>query len=430
MTHRDGDRLRAIYEKVNILEGLHKSCQLAQLGLEIAVVNESRYLARALADAVYYAPGTEEHLDAVHRAELAVHSGINDAIDSLLVFVKATLNRLKERYPKFDIANSKHGDAYIQALTAMLEVEKSVVASREQRRDRFPIYKRLAERPGDLKIISDFALSLIEIEGMAQRNPALTDPTVASSLHENLLQALSREGPAKLALEYQAKYRLDHGKPICFGAEALLRMKIGGVAVPPPTVITFAEGNGLIRELGRWVLKEALSAMARRSDIPCIAVNISAAELDDVNYSADVLQALRESGVDPKRLELEITETVAITDGEAENHLQKLADVGVRIAVDDFGTGLTKFDYLARVRIATLKIDRSLVLALQRDASYRPLIAAIAGIGQHCSLDVVAEGIETQQQVEIFDQLGINRFQGFFFAKPISFEDFSAKYPA
>jgi EAL domain-containing protein (putative c-di-GMP-specific phosphodiesterase class I) len=358
-------RAKAIQGKVDLLEKLHKACQLSTLGLLEPILNEARYLSRALSDVLYFYGDddaeTERHL---FTAELAVHSGINDAVDTLVTHVKTSISRVMQDYPNFQIPVSAYGDEYLTALKAIQEVDKIVVYSRGNRRDRVKIYQTLAEpeKEAILKVISDFALKVAEIEAVAQQSnapPPKPDSVSDEVLAQHMRAALKGNDPSTHFHVYlQPKYeRREIGGDVCIGAEALLRLQVDDHFIPPVHFIGVAERSRIISPIGLMVMKKALEILRTYPDFPCISVNISPIELLSPNYCAEVQDLIAGVGIDPKRLELEITERVVMNDGLAYQHIRELANFGIKISIDDFGTGETRFDYLAKFNVDVIKIE-------------------------------------------------------------------------
>jgi EAL domain-containing protein (putative c-di-GMP-specific phosphodiesterase class I) len=186
---------------------------------------------------------------------------------------------------------------------------------------------------------------------------------------------------------------------------------------------------GLIVELGRWVLRESCRHAARLratgeagADFT-IAVNLSVKQLQHPDVVADVRAALEDSGITPRMLVLEITETVLMADYElASRRLQQLKELGVRIAMDDFGTGYSSLSYLSRFPVDILKMDRSF-LGSNASPQAEGLAAAIVALGESLKLEVVAEGIELSGQYQALRDLGCDLGQGFFIARPMDLAD-------
>ena len=235
---------------------------------------------------------------------------------------------------------------------------------------------------------------------------------------------LQRARSGELELFYQPVVRLADGAAI--GVEALLRWhhpERGLVA--PGDFIPFAEESGLIVPIGRWALREACrQAVVIQQRVPCdppltMSVNLSVKQLQHSDIVADVSDALHASGLAPELLMLETTETVLMSDTDlAVERLNDLRALGVRLAMDDFGTVYSSLSYLNRFAVDVLKMDRSFLReGATQDAS--GLASAVVALGETLRLDVVAEGIELSEQWITLRDLGCTRGQGFFFAKPM-----------
>jgi PAS domain S-box-containing protein len=245
-------------------------------------------------------------------------------------------------------------------------------------------------------------------------------------LETALHRALERQ---ELVLYYQPKINVVDGQVI--GAEALMRWKRGGELVPPGEFITVAEESGLIVPITEWAVREVCQQMVRWSEagmppLP-VSVNISGRHLQRANLVEPVQAALKGFKLDPRLLELELTETVLMHNlGNTLPLLQALKDLGVSISVDDFGTGYSSLSYLKRLPIDTLKIDRSFVRELETSPDNAAIVAAIIAMSKSLKLRVVAEGVETQgQMTRLFDQ-GCQLMQGFLFSPAVPGADFPA----
>jgi diguanylate cyclase (GGDEF)-like protein/PAS domain S-box-containing protein len=245
--------------------------------------------------------------------------------------------------------------------------------------------------------------------------------TERQALEGDLRQALDRR---ELSLCYQPTINLLTGEII--GVEALLRWchPERGL-VMPEQFIAIAEECGLIVPIGRWVLEDACrQARAWQSaGLPskCIAVNISSVELRARSFTSGVREILAETRLEPRYLELELTETFLMLDSKATaDVLNELKDIGVRLALDDFGTGYSSLSYLKRFPIDALKIDRSFIHDIATDADDASIVNAVIGMGNNLRMGVVAEGVETREQLEILQRQGCPQGQGFYFSPPVS----------
>jgi EAL domain-containing protein (putative c-di-GMP-specific phosphodiesterase class I) len=225
-------------------------------------------------------------------------------------------------------------------------------------------------------------------------------------------------------LHYQPKVDLETGR--ITGVEALLRWEHPEWGlVSPERFISIAEECGLIVPIGRWVLREA-SAQAvrwRQAGLPAvsIAVNVSALEFRHREFFDHALGVFTATGVDPRCLQLELTESVLMRDVAATAELlAKFKAMGVQIAVDDFGTGYSSLSYLNQFPIDVLKIDQSFVRAIDAGAgSNGAIVSAVIGMGKNLHHRVVAEGVEDQEQLAFLKAHNCNEAQGYWFSCPV-----------
>jgi len=240
------------------------------------------------------------------------------------------------------------------------------------------------------------------------------------SLEESLRHAIER---CELSLHYQPKMNLVTGTII--GVEALIRWchPQRGL-VPPVQFIAIAEDSGLIVPIGRWVLREACR-QARAWQIAglppmCMAINISAVELRTPGFVAGVRAILEETNLEPRNLELELTETALLEDSRSVAEvLKELKDIGVLLALDDFGTGYSSLSHLKRFPIDALKIDKSFVHDLTTGEDNGGIVSAVISLGKTLHMRVVAEGVETREQLAILQEYGCPQGQGFYFSRPV-----------
>jgi diguanylate cyclase (GGDEF)-like protein/PAS domain S-box-containing protein len=250
-----------------------------------------------------------------------------------------------------------------------------------------------------------------------------------AALSGDLLNAITGDtGELDLHLQLQVD---RHQRAV--GAEALLRwVRPNGERVPPDVFIRFAEENGLILPLGDWVLQRACQRLAHWAGQPltrglALAINVSAKQFAQPGFVGDVRRALEHSGADPTRLKLEITETAILGDiEEITAKLHELRDLGIRISLDDFGTGYSSLSYLSRLPLDQLKIDRSFVSRLPEDGNDATVAQTIIGMGRGLNLEVIAEGVETEEQRAFLQQHGCDAFQGYLIARPLPLAEFEA----
>jgi diguanylate cyclase (GGDEF)-like protein/PAS domain S-box-containing protein len=249
------------------------------------------------------------------------------------------------------------------------------------------------------------------------------------TLENQLRRALDRE---EFVLHYQPKVNVATGE--LAGAEALIRWNDPATGlVPPARFISILEETLLIYEVGRWALHRAIADYLRwiRADLAAvrIAVNVSPQQLRHRDFVADIKLAL---DIDPKAaagLELEITESMVMQDFKHNIvSLRAIRALGVCVAIDDFGTGFSSLSYLAKLPVDTLKIDRSFITDLNVSDEGSALVATIISLAHALKLKVVAEGVETSEQLRLLRSLHCDEFQGFLFGRPVPAEVFETKY--
>jgi EAL domain-containing protein (putative c-di-GMP-specific phosphodiesterase class I) len=210
--------------------------------------------------------------------------------------------------------------------------------------------------------------------------------------------------------------------------EAFLRMPdLGQGYVSPGRIIARAEDNGMIYPVGRCVVEEVCRQMDSWKTLsPAqmrVAVNVSPSQLMRKEFASEVADSLSKWKIDPSCLEMEITERAILNYDEISTEMHELSRMGVRFAVDDFGTGFSSLQHLHRLPISAVKIDRSFVQRLCDTASSYPIVKAIIAVGHSMKMEVIAEGVEQEEQKLILDRLGCDGMQGFLFAKPVSPEE-------
>lgn len=255
-----------------------------------------------------------------------------------------------------------------------------------------------------------------EVDALAQER---------SMLEMDLRNALEHQ-------EFQIHYQplLDIKTNQVVGAEALLRWYHPTRGLIPPTVfIPLAEGSGIIREIGKWVLRTACLQMAHWNDNPDFSIHIA------VNFSIyqchecvlTIAEALEESGLKAGRLALEITESIFLRDAKSViETLQAIRKTGVRLFLDDFGTGYSSLSYLQQLPLNVVKIDRSFVKEMTQDSNAQAITDAIIAMAHSLKLQVIAEGVETQEQLDILKDRGCDMAQGFLFSKPLPVDTFKS----
>jgi diguanylate cyclase (GGDEF)-like protein len=256
----------------------------------------------------------------------------------------------------------------------------------------------------------------------------------SDSLNARALERLELEESMRIALlkgqfELFFQPQVDIKNNQIVSGEALIRWRHPELGViSPAEFIPIAEESGLILEIGDWVLRNACEKAKAWSDmgLPCrVAVNLSSLQFKQGNFVEGVRQVLRDTQLPSKLLELELTESVIMSDvDENIGRLQALKEMGIALAIDDFGTGYSSLSYLKRFPIDTLKIDRSFVTDIASDEDDEAIVSAIIALASTMKLGVIAEGVETQGQLEILKNYKCSLVQGYYFSRPLIESDF------
>ena len=247
----------------------------------------------------------------------------------------------------------------------------------------------------------------------------LNDNAMALEIGHELKMAIDR---GELSVHYQPI--VDIKKSTTLGFEALMRWHhpVHG-NVPPTRFIPIAESNGLIVEIGEWILEQACRQVMKWSAElgveVMVSVNVSIRQIVKDEFLPIVNRVLRETGLPPHLLRLEVTETVLIQNTEETiKLLVNLRNLGIKIGIDDFGTGYSSLAYLHKMPVDVLKIDRSFVNYVADSEKHMAIVRTIVTLAKSLNLQVVAEGIETAEQLDVLSSMGCQMGQGFFFAKP------------
>ena len=247
-----------------------------------------------------------------------------------------------------------------------------------------------------------------------------------SRLEEELRDGLDR---GEFVAVFQPKMKLETGELV--GAEALARWRRpDGAIVSPGVFIPIAEDLGLIAKLGKQVMRDACFAAAgwnRKGIISSVAVNVSPHQFDDPDFVASVYKALDDSGLPPNLLELEITESAAVADGDRVARIMwPLRNRGVRLAIDDFGTGHSNFAAITRLPFDVFKIDQQFVRALSTDPHAPAIVEMILAMAEALGQETVAEGVETKEQADFLLRRACTIGQGYYYSPPLPAEEFDA----
>jgi diguanylate cyclase (GGDEF)-like protein len=259
----------------------------------------------------------------------------------------------------------------------------------------------------------------------------------ASDMHTRARAAVALDNAMREAIEqgqftlfYEPQVDVRSGQIV--GAEALLRWRRPDRGIVEPSdFLARAEENGLIVPINEWVLREACreaKSWPRRGYPPLrISVNLSPIQFRKQSVPLLVTRILAETGLEPWRLDLELTENIVMQDAEAvARDLQQLRDLGVKISIDDFGTGYSSLTYVKQFPVDRLKIDQCFIRDLARDPSDAVIVRAIVSLAHSLELDVVAEGVETREQMQLLRFEGCHEMQGYYLAKPMPANEFLA----
>ncbi|MDD2546409.1 MAG: EAL domain-containing protein, partial [Burkholderiaceae bacterium] len=304
-------------------------------------------------------------------------------------------------------------DAHRQAITACLGVA---------------FFSDSGKDADDILRLADMALHQAKVEGPGSLrffNHAMQiSAQTRASLESDLRVALVKN---QFYLDYQPQVA-SHGPVV--GVEALLRWRHPDKGVVPPAqFIGVAESSALILPLGHWILEQACQQITAWENDPVlsawtIAVNVSARQLQQDNFVEEVAALLHATGANPHRLELELTESILVSDVNlVESKMNQLAQMGVQFALDDFGTGYSSLSYLKRLPLNKLKIDKSFIDELNTDAHSDAIVRTIVSLARNLGMRVIAEGVETLAQVQALKAMGGIDCQGYFFARPLHAED-------
>ncbi|WP_083519254.1 bifunctional diguanylate cyclase/phosphodiesterase [Bradyrhizobium jicamae] len=268
-------------------------------------------------------------------------------------------------------------------------------------------------------LLKNADLAMYAAKAAGRRTYRFFDPEMEQQAnHRRELEADLRAALAEGGFELHYQPQVDLRSDVVNGCEALLRWRhqVRGM-VSPADFVPVAEETGLIEEIGQWVLRTACAEAATWPSHVRVAVNVSPIQFRSETLSLKVAAALNESGLDPRRLELEITEAVLIADDDAALvTLNQLRALGIHIALDDFGTGYSSLQYLQRFPFDKIKIDRSFVKEVTRNSSSASIIRAVVSIAADRNMITTAEGVETLQQRETVQNLGCTQMQGYLFS--------------
>lgn len=245
-------------------------------------------------------------------------------------------------------------------------------------------------------------------------------------LENELKKAIQQE---QFHIDYQPKLQLSTGQVI--GMEALVRWNHPELGrIPPNKFIPIAEETGMILPLGKWVLSRACEQNKQWQNAGCqplvVSVNLSPRQFYQEDLLDEIRGILASTHLEPQWLELEITENTFADVDQASSILRDLKALGVKISIDDFGTGYSSFSYIKNLPVDTLKIDASFVRDINQNKESQAIVKAILTIAETLQMNVIAEGVENEEQLAILNGDGCSQGQGFLFSRPLSSYDFEA----
>jgi diguanylate cyclase (GGDEF)-like protein/PAS domain S-box-containing protein len=375
---------------------------------------------------------------------------INDSLGHLVgdKLLQSVAGRLQQHVRTPDTVSRQGGDEFVLLLQ---EVQRSEDAAITARRVLQAISQPHSIDQHDLFVTASIGVSIYPDDGLDAETllknadtamyqakesgrqcyrffkPAMNVRAVErQSMEEDLRNALERK---QFTLNYQPKIDIETGA--ITGVEALLRWTHPTRGcVPPLKFIRIAEDSGLILSIGAWVLREACAQAHAWIDqglpFTTMAVNVSAVQFRDEHFLESIFAVLSETGLDPGFLELELTESVLMKQPDlAASILKSLREKGVVVSVDDFGTGYSSLSYLKKLPLDILKIDQSFVHQLSKNPDDAAIAIAIISMGQSLKLRIIAEGVETADDLAFLKAHGCDEAQGFYFSRPVPAEQFA-----
>ena len=377
---------------------------------------------------------------------------INDLLGHSVgdLLLKEVAERLKKLARAEDTVCRLHGDEFVVVLTGVKDVSAAAVAA-----DRIMqlVATEFMVEGHSLSVSCSLGISLFPDHGTdgesliksadaamywAKENGRNNFQYFTRDMHSRAMERLTLESSLRSALERKQLFleyqpQLDYKTGKIVGAEALLRWrhpKLG--LIPPSKFIPIAENNGMIVPIGEWVLRTACAQARRWQDedfgpLP-VAVNVSAVQFRQKRFLQVIRNVLDETGLPAQHLELELTESLLLSTGEVMlSILRQLTDMGLRLSIDDFGTGYSSLIYLKHLPVYKLKIDRSFVQDLTVDPDNAAITATVINMAKTLNLKVIAEGVETEEQLQFLREHNCDEVQGYYFSKPLARDDFAAK---
>lgn len=418
----------------------------ALTGLPNRILLQDR-LSQALAGA-----SRSQHKVALLFLDLDRFKGINDSLGHSVgdLLLQEAATRLKRQTRDQDTVARLGGDEFVVVLSGVKQIGDSAITAE---RIMNAMASEFVIQGHSLNVTCSLGISIFPDDGRdgetlvkqadaamycAKENGRNNFQFFTQNLNANIVQRLTLENSMRLALQkkefflmYQPQLDITTGE--ISGVEALIRWqhpKLG--LVPPNEFIPIAENSGLIVPIGEWVLRAACE-QARKwqgEGLPAVpvAVNVSAMQFRHQGFLELVRRVLHETALPPQYLELELTESLILSNADMMlSRLKELKEMGVRLAIDDFGTGYSSFSYLRQFRVHKLKIDRSFVRDVCLDSDDAAITGAIISVAKSLNLKVIAEGVENQEQVSFLRAHHCDEIQGYYFSKPLSPDGFAEK---
>jgi len=281
-------------------------------------------------------------------------------------------------------------------------------------------------------VIKNADLAMYEAKTLRQRVALRYRSSMSEKLNRRSVYVSELKNALKnneFLLYYQPQYNVDHH---IIGAEALLRWNNPKRTDESPDVyIPIAEDSDLILAIGDWVLHEScrqlkiLQEQGLPESFKKLSINVSAKQLGQENFFDNICRAIKTSGVNAGQMTIEITENILISRiHDAMALISQLGDIGVDCAIDDFGTGYSSLTYLRRLPSSLIKIDKNFVRDIHKDAENRSIAKMIIALGENLDMDILAEGVESEEELLCLKELGCHQYQGFYFSRPLPFDEF------
>ncbi|WP_122893795.1 EAL domain-containing protein [Arcobacter peruensis] len=426
-----------ISSKYNKLEELYKLSQQAENTFKTIVLNEYRYFSRAMVDYTE-ATSDEKKINALSRAEVAISAAYNDIIDSLIMNIKKFIHNVKIKYSKINVAVIFKKYHYEELLKAIEYADKMIINSRGTRVKRFDIYYDFSISE-EYKSIVDFCLKFEQIEYDCALVLHEKDIEEEPVLNEKIINLFNGGVNTRCFLELYFQPKFDKSKKVV-GAEALVRLKenINSEEVKtyyPDEFLFIINENGLNDSLDKQVIEMACDVLKKWNNNRLINSSFDLSINITPSFASNqVFPLFINNNIDEdlsKLLSIELLESWNKDENIDVNYRLEELNKNIKISIDDFGTGSTKLEYLTRINnLHKIKIDKLLIDGLLSHSKdkYLKLIQGIYLLANNMGFDVVAEGIEENEQLKLLNEIGINEYQGYLVSEPLTEESFLEFY--